>query len=131
MSVTVTNVGGASGTITVPNGGYTLGSGIGLSGQTLTTNGYGSNWANITDSATQSSLQVKGNANFEGDVTIRGESLTDALARIEARLSIVKPIKLDPELEKKYEELEALGKQYRALQADIQEKEKVWAILNK
>lgn len=125
-------------TVTVPNGGYTLGSGLGLSGQTLTAGGYGVTWANVSSPSTMlstdasnSSLKVNGNADFSGDLTVKGKNLTDALERIEARLKIIPEIKLDPELEKKYEELAELGKRYQELQAEIKEKEKVWAILNK
>lgn len=74
------------------------------------------------------SLQVKGNADFEGDVTIKGKSINESLKRIEERLAILYP---NEELEKKWDKLRELRKQYMELEAEIIEKEKMWAILKK
>ena len=74
------------------------------------------------------SLSVKGNADFEGEVTIKGKSLTDMFEKIEERLAILHP---NPELEDKWDELKELGKRYKELEAEIIEKERVWAILKK
>ena len=74
------------------------------------------------------SLSVKGNADFEGEVTIKGKSLTDMFEKIEERLAILHP---NPELEDKWDELKELGKRYKELEAEIIEKERVWAILQK
>ena len=74
------------------------------------------------------SLSVKGNADFEGEVTIKGKSLTDMFEKIEERLAILHP---NPELEDKWDELKELSKRYKELEAEIIEKERVWAILQK
>ena len=74
------------------------------------------------------SLSVKGNADFEGEVTIKGKSLTDMFEKIEERLAILHP---NPKLEDKWDELKELGKRYKELEAEIIEKERVWAILKK
>ena len=74
------------------------------------------------------SLSVKGNADFEGEVTIKGKSLTDMFEKIEERLAILHP---NPELEDKWDELKELGKRYKELEQEIIEKEKVWAILKR
>ena len=74
------------------------------------------------------SLSVKGNADFEGEVTIKGKSLTDMFEKIEERLAILHP---NPKLEDKWDELKELGKRYKELEAEIIEKERVWAILQK
>ena len=74
------------------------------------------------------SLSVKGNADFEGNVTIKGRNLTDMLDKIEERLAILHP---NPELEDRWDELKELGKRYKELEREIIEKEKVWAILKK
>jgi hypothetical protein len=113
----------------------------GTSGQVYTTNGTSSlNWSNLngttttwgtieTDSNLQgSTLHVKGNANFEGDVKIKGKDLADMFEKIEERLAILHP---NPELEDKWDELKELGKRYKELEAEIIEKEKVWGILKK
>ena len=113
----------------------------GTSGQVYTTNGTGSlNWSNLNGTTTTwgtitadpnlqgSTLHVKGNANFEGDVKIKGKDLADMFDKIEARLAILHP---NPELEDKWNELKELGKRYKELEAEIIEKEKVWGILKK
>lgn len=110
---------------------YTIGTPS--SGQVLTTgiNGVGaSSWATLSvDSSLQgSSLNVKGDANFEGDITVKGKSIVDSLDRIEERLAILRP---NEELEGKWENLRGLRKAYMELEAEILEKEKVWKILQK
>ena len=107
---------------------YTITSGT--SGQTLTSNGTGWNWNTIAaDPNLQgSSLQVKGDANFEGDVKIKGKSIADSLERIEAQLAILRP---NEELEEKWEQLRGLRKAYMELEAEIIEKQKMWDILKK
>lgn len=77
---------------------------------------------------TNNSLDVKGDANFEGDVKIQGKSLVDTLQSIEERLAILRPNK---ELEEKWERLKTLGNMYRELEKEILEKQKVWNILKK
>jgi hypothetical protein len=87
--------------------------------QVLTSNGSSTGWANISlaDPDLQgSTLSVKGNADFEGEVTIKG------------KLAILHP---NPKLEDKWDELKELGKRYKELEAEIIEKEKMWAILKK
>lgn len=102
-------------------------------GQVLTTNGSGSyNWADTTISVSQdlfpNTLDCRGDANFEGDVKIRGVSLSETLAKIEERLAILRPNEV---LEDKWEKLKELGRQYREMEKDILEKEKIWKILNR
>ena len=108
-----------TGTVTVPNN---TSNGIywGLNGT--------SNVISTDPSLKGNSLSVKGNADFEGDVTIKGKSLTATLDKIEERLAILHP---NPELEDKWDELKELGKRYKELEAEIIEKEKIWAILKK
>ena len=73
-------------------------------------------------------LSVKGDADFEGDVTIKGKSLTGMIEKIEERLAILHP---NPELEDRWEELQSLREAYVELEREIIEKERVWAILKK
>ena len=80
------------------------------------------------------SLYVKGDAQFEGDVTfqgdiaIKGKSIKESLEAIEERLAILHP---NEKLEEKWNNLRELRKQYMELEAEIIEKEKMWAILKK
>lgn len=103
-------------------------------GYTWTTTGTGNinpgltfnnNWNDIGNKA---GLHVKGNAEFEGDVKIRGRNLTEMLDKIEERLAILHP---NEKLEDKWLELKKLGDAYRALEKDIIEKEKIWETLKK
>ena len=74
------------------------------------------------------SLSVKGDANFEGEVTIKGKNLTEMFEKIEERLAILHP---NPKLEDRWDELKELGKRYKELEQELLEKEKVWNILKK
>lgn len=76
----------------------------------------------------EQALHVRGDAEFEGDVKIKGKSLIDMLDKIEERLAILHP---NEKLEEKWEELKKLGEAYRALEKDIIEKEKIWETLKK
>ncbi len=101
----------------------------GSSGQVYTTNGTNPGWGNITlaePALNGATLSVKGNADFEGEVTIKGKNLTEMLEKIDERLAILHP---NPELEDKWDELKELGKRYKELEAELIEKEKVWKIL--
>jgi hypothetical protein len=57
------------------------------------------------------------------DIEINGESLISMLRRIEERLNILTP---DPKLESEWEELRALGDQYRKLEQYIKDKQATW-----
>ena len=83
-----------------------------------------SDWSTVQPST----LEVKGDANFEGDIKIKGKSLVDSLEKIEEKLAILRP---NEQLEEKWEELRNLRKQYMELEKEIVEKEKMWDILKK
>jgi hypothetical protein len=113
----------------------------GTSGQVYTTSSTGNiNWGNLTGTSTSwatlssdpslkgSTLKVNGDADFEGEVTIKGKSLTDMFEKIEERLAILHP---NEKLEEKWDNLRELRKQYMELEAEIIEKEKMWSILKK
>lgn len=96
---------------------------------TWTTNGTGGTLGLDWNIAQQKqALHVQGDAEFEGDVKIKGKSLIDMLDKIEERLAILHP---NEKLEEKWEELKKLGDMYRALEKDIIEKEKIWETLKK
>ena len=90
-------------------------------------------WISMNDTITmgfysQHELHVQGNAKVTGDLTVAGISVGETLKRIEERLNILRP---NPELESRWTELRALGEQYRALEAELLEKEHMWAQLTK
>ena len=100
-------------------------------GQVLTSTGTSTNWGNITlaePNIKGATLSVKGDADFEGELTIKGKSLSEMFEKIEERLAILHP---NEKLEGKWDELKELGKRYRELEQELIEKERVWAILKK
>jgi hypothetical protein len=86
----------------------------------------GGNWTTYTNQP--SIMRVEGDAEFKGEVTIRGVKLDDRLTAIEERLGILRP---NNDLEGKWEKLKALGEEYRKLEQEILEGEKIWATLKK
>jgi hypothetical protein len=74
------------------------------------------------------SIQVKGDAEFEGDVKIKGKSLTKLIDNIEKRLAILHP---NERLEEKWEKLKILGEQYREMEKELLHAEEMWKILKK
>lgn len=73
-------------------------------------------------------VKIQGDAEFSGKVKIGGKDIGELLLSIEERLAILHP---NPELEERWETLKQLGKQYKELEADIKEKEQIWAALKK
>jgi len=105
-------------------------------GTTTTTNA--SPWVTSTGSGTYTigvdpnlkgaSLQVRGDAEFDGDVTIKGKSIVELIENIEKRLAILHP---NEQLEEKWEKLKKLGDQYRKMEKEILHSEEMWKILKK
>jgi hypothetical protein len=86
----------------------------------------GGNWTTYNNQP--SIMRVEGDAEFKGEVTIRGVKLDDRLNAIEERLGILRP---NNDLEGKWEKLKALGEEYRKLEQEILEGENIWDILKK
>jgi hypothetical protein len=87
----------------------------GTGGYTLATGSSNSTWASVvTTGTTTPSIQVKGDAEFEGNVTINGANLAETLHRIQDRLAILVP---DPKLLDKYEALQQAYEHYKLLEA--------------
>lgn len=94
------------GTSSGSNGTYSVGAG-GSSGSYYMTNGTGgATWTTFNNSNSQSSLNVKGDAEFEGKVKVNGQDIGEFMETISRRLAILVP---DPE---KLEHFEALKKAY-------------------
>jgi hypothetical protein len=71
----------------------------------------------LTTNPTGAKIQLDGE---NADVTVNGWSLVDAVKRIEERLGLYQP---NPELEAEWEDLRALGEQYRKLEQHIKDKQ--------
>jgi len=99
-------------------------------GQYLYSNGTSPVWTDIGISShqNQGTLHVKGDAVFEGDIKLKGKSLDKTLTKLEERLAILHP---NEKLEEKWENLRGLRKAYMELEAEIIEKELIWATLKK
>lgn len=123
---TITTGAGSSG-----HGGYNITTGtpnvtLGGAGQILTTGTNGLTWSDW--GTANSGLKVNGDAEFDGDVKIKGKSLVDMLEKIEEKLAILRP---NEQLESKWDELRELRNRYKELEKEIIEKEKMWDILKK
>lgn len=122
------NSGGSGATLTTAGGGLmwgNVGTPYTYTGAPGTISSAGGNWNTYTSPQV---LKVTGNAEFEGEVSIRGVKLDDRLNAIEERLGILRP---NNDLEGKWEKLKALGEEYRKLEQEILEGEKIWATLKK
>jgi len=96
---------------------------------TATASPYGnvtSGWTTYNNAAQV--LKVSGDAEFEGDIKIKGVSMSDRLDAIEERLGILRP---NNDLEGKWEKLKKLGEEYRKLEKEILEGESIWDMLKK
>ena len=106
----------------------TLTSGPGVMGAVYTTNTTGGYTFAADPNLKGHTLSVKGNAEFDGEVTIKGKNLTEMIEKIESRLAILHP---NEKLEEKWENLRGLREAYVALEKEIIEKEAMWAILKR
>ena len=116
---------------TVVGGGYTITSGLSANTGPYTVNASspGFTFSNITATANPwATSTAAGRMELTGDnadLVINGVSILDIL---EKRLNVLIP---NPALEKEWDQLRALGDQYRALEADIKEKAEIWSQLNR
>lgn len=120
-------------TITASNSTDYIYTNMGTSGISLGPTTTGISTTNVpyiytSDNTSSGQLYVRGNAVFEGDITLQGVNLSDRLDKIEERLGILHPNK---ELEDRWAELKELGIRYKELEKEILDKEKVWKILKK
>ena len=112
------------GTNNIANGGVSLTSpytftgtiGTGFSNTTYTTSGAGTSSPWYTNSVSPK-IQLSGEG---ADVEVNGWSLVAAVKRIEERLGLFQP---NPELESEWQDLRALGEQYRKLEQHIRDKQ--------
>lgn len=119
------NTGAVSGAISgtaIPS--ITISSGTGISNPWTTTTA--TPWLGngiSTDAETGGKLILDGEG---ADVEINGESLMGLMKEIRERLNL---ITINEKMEKEWDELRALGEQYRALEAKLKEQGAMWARL--
>jgi hypothetical protein len=88
-------------------------------------------WQSISNLTADTTISAGGHLELRGDtadIVINGVSLKETLEGIQARLNILRP---NPELEAEWDELQALGEQYRRLEAQLLEKQQMWSTLRK
>ena len=121
--------GGSGATLTTTTGGGLMWGNVGTpytyTGAPGTLTSAGGNWTTYNQ---PSIMKVECDAEFNGEVTIRGVRLDERLNAIEERLGILRP---NNDLEGKWEKLKALGEEYRKLEQEILEGESIWATLKK
>lgn len=146
-TIAISNPGAASGTISTGYGAkettYTLASNALWANTTVANGGYSTNaspytvtgsysYPNVTIGAgtgitspwSPTGLSSKIKLDGEGaDIEVNGWSLIDAIKKIEERLNILTP---NEKLEAEWEELWALGNQYRELEQHIKDKQATW-----
>jgi len=110
---------------TVIGGGYSYPTNIsmGAGGPYTITGGAGVNTTSINPWSTYTgtpTLQLNGEG---ADIKVNGWSLVDAIQKIEERLNILTP---NTNLEEEWEELRALGAEYRKLEQHIKDKQATW-----
>jgi hypothetical protein len=117
--------------ITKPNGptytytGITAGGGGGYGG------GSGTGTIGVGSWSAQSSVDMAGVLQLNGDkadIKINGISLNETLKTIQERLNILVP---NSKFENEWAELKKLGEQYRKLEAELEEKSRMWTALKK
>jgi hypothetical protein len=127
---TSVNSGGSGATLTTTTGGGLMWGNVGgpytYTGAPGTLTSAGGNWTTYNNQPQV--LKVTGNAEFEGEVSIKGVKLDERLNAIEERLGILRP---NNDLEGKWEKLKKLGEEYRKLEQEILEGENIWDMLKK
>ena len=88
-------------------------------------NGYShTNWNTLAPTiAPSATIDLKGE---NADIKVNGVSVMDTLNTIAERLNILRP---NSELETEWDQLKALGDQYRALEKELKEKSEMWKTL--
>ncbi len=110
----ITNPNGPAYTYTGVTGGGYVGGGTGVG-----------SWSSQIASSPDGVLQLNGK---NADIKVNGVSLTENLKTIQERLNILVP---NSKFENEWDELKKLGEQYRKLEAELEEKSRMWTALKK
>ena len=105
---------------TITGGGFSYPNTMSVTGGPYTISGTGAGISLNPWATNSAKIQLDGDA---ADITVNGWSLVDAVKRIEERLNILHP---NEKLEAEWEELRALGEQYRKLEQHIKDKQATW-----
>ena len=120
-TITLNRGGFSLGSASVIGGGFTYPNTISATGGPYTINGAaGSNAGPWTTYTSVPKIRLDGDG---ADIEVNGWSLVNAIKQIEQRLNILTP---NTKLEAEWEELQALGEQYRKLEQHILEKQATW-----
>ena len=122
------------GNVTITGGGYSLSTGStnaiyvggGGGGGTGIPASPHTSWSTTASTMSPSSIQVKGDAEFLGNIKIKGRNLTDWLETVDSRLGL---LHIDAALETEFDELRALGDAYREAERRFTEQKRVYEIL--
>jgi hypothetical protein len=101
----------------ITGGGYTVAPNVTLNGGLYSTGTVSQPWSTYTG-APKIKLDGEG-----ADIEVNGWSLIESIKKIEERLNILTP---NTELETEWEELRALGDEYRKLEQHIKDKQATW-----
>jgi len=99
---------------------YSIGPSTG--GYTYATNTTAQPWI-VRSNGANTTMSVTGDADFDGDVRVKGRSLAEFMQQVEQRLNMLQP---NPEMEREWDELRELGERYRELEQQCKEKSDVW-----
>lgn len=86
------------------------------------------NWNMSGTTQIQSTLKVSGDANFDGDIRVKGQSIIETLDKINERLAILVP---NEQLEQEWQDLAELRMRYVELERELLEKQRTFDILKK
>lgn len=114
-------------TTTTGTGAYTLDPSALGTGYTISSAG----WDLSNAIAPSAAISAKGKLELTGeeaDVVVDGVSLKDTLKAINERLNI---LTANQKLEAEWDQLRELGEQYRRLEAELLEKQRMWEIIKK
>lgn len=101
----------------ITGGGYTVAPNVTLNGGLYSTGTVSQPWSTYTG-APKIKLDGEG-----ADIEVNGWSLIESIKKIEERLNILTP---NEKLETEWEELRALGDEYRKLEQHIKDKQATW-----
>ena len=112
----------------------TISGGVSTIPVTITNSTTGTITGSMWDHGTMMSISQQQNSGVvelhgeNADIRVNGESMMQTLRNIQDRLNMLRP---NPELEAEWDQLRAVGEQYRKLESEFKEKSKMWNTLKK
>ncbi|CAB4133570.1 hypothetical protein UFOVP257_292 [uncultured Caudovirales phage] len=115
-----------TGSVTISAGGSGGGGGSGAYTTSHNSWNNAASWATTNNDIKPNTIQVNGDAEFKGNITWQGRDMRGWFEAVESRLSILQP---NPQLEEDFDRLKELGDQYRALEKELLEQQRIFDIL--